>query len=65
MRNVSVITKLNGFLALLLLASLGQAALGLQDAALHRKAWRALAQLAEQRGDAAAAAAAWRQAAGD
>jgi len=29
MRNVSVITKLNGFLALLLLASLGQAALGL------------------------------------
>lgn len=44
---------------------LSQAALGLQDAPLHRKAWRALAQLAEQRGDAAAAAAAWRQAAGD
>ena len=44
---------------------LSQAALGLQDAPLHRKAWRALAQLAEQRGDAAAAAAAWRRAAGD
>lgn len=44
---------------------LSQAALGLQDAPLHRKAWRALAQLAEQRGDDAAAAAAWRRAAGD
>ncbi|MBX3586555.1 MAG: heme biosynthesis protein HemY [Ramlibacter sp.] len=42
---------------------LTQAALGLQDAALHRNAWRALATLAEQRGDAAAAAQAWKQAA--
>jgi HemY protein len=37
--------------------------LGLQDAGLHRKAWRALAVLAEQRGDEAAAAEAYRQAA--
>lgn len=42
---------------------LTQAALGLQDAALHRNAWRGLAQLAEQRGDAAAAADAWKRAA--
>ena len=37
--------------------------LGLQDAGLHRKAWCALASLAEQRGDEAAAAEAYRQAA--
>ena len=42
---------------------LSQAALGLQDAALHRKAWRALALLAEQREDADAAAHAYKQAA--
>ena len=36
--------------------------LGLQDADLHRKAWRALAVLAEQRGDDAAAAEAYKQA---
>jgi HemY protein len=42
---------------------LTQAALGLQDAALHRNAWRGLAQLAEQRGDTAAAADAWKRAA--
>jgi HemY protein len=40
-----------------------QAALGLQDASLHRKAWRALAELAEQREDAQAAAQAWKRAA--
>ena len=37
--------------------------LGLQDAGLHRKAWRALAVLAEQRGDEPAAAEAYKQAA--
>jgi len=37
----------------------------LQDAKLHRNAWRALALLAEERGDAEAAARAWKQAAGD
>ncbi|MES2508682.1 MAG: heme biosynthesis HemY N-terminal domain-containing protein [Pseudomonadota bacterium] len=42
---------------------LSQAALGLQDAGLHRNAWRALAVLAEQREDAEAAAHAYRQAA--
>ena len=42
---------------------LGQAAMGLQDATLHRNAWRALATLAEQRGDAAAAQVAYRKAA--
>jgi HemY protein len=42
---------------------LTQAALGLQDASLHRKAWRALAELAEQREDAPAAAQAWKRAA--
>lgn len=42
---------------------LTQAALGLQDTRLHRNAWRALAQLAEQRDDAPAAAVAWRRAA--
>lgn len=42
---------------------LGQAALALQDAGLHRNACVALAELAEQRGDAEAAAAAWKRAA--
>lgn len=42
-----------------------QAALGLQDAGLHRNAWRALAELAEQREDASAAAQAWKRAAGE
>ena len=42
---------------------LSQAALGLQDAGLHRNAWRGLAVLAEQREDAEAAAHAYRQAA--
>ncbi|MES2191764.1 MAG: heme biosynthesis HemY N-terminal domain-containing protein [Pseudomonadota bacterium] len=42
---------------------LSQAALGLQDAGLHRNAWRGLAVLAEQRDDAEAAAHAYRQAA--
>lgn len=41
-----------------------QAVLGLQDARLHANAWRALAELAEERGDEAAAAAAWKRAAG-
>ena len=44
---------------------LTQAALGLQDVGLHRKAWRALAELAEQREDAPAAAVAWKRAAGE
>jgi HemY protein len=44
---------------------MGQAAMGLQDPVLHRNAWRAIAQLAEQRGDDAAAAQAWKRAAGD
>lgn len=44
---------------------LTQAALGLQDARLHRNAWRALAELAEQRDDAPAAALAWKRAAGE
>ena len=44
---------------------LTQAALGLQDATLHRNAWRALAELAEQRDDAPAAAVAWKRAAGE
>jgi HemY protein len=44
---------------------MGQAAIGLQDPALHRNAWRAVAQLAEERGDEAAAAQAWKRAAGD
>ena len=42
---------------------LSQAALGLQDPGLHRKAWRALAELAEQREDAEAASYAYKQAA--
>jgi HemY protein len=44
---------------------LSEATLGMQDVQLHRNAWRALAQLAEQRGDEDAAALAWRRAAGD
>jgi len=44
---------------LLLRQSLAQ----LRDPALRRNAWRALAQLAEQREDATAAAEAWRNAA--
>ncbi|MBE7939788.1 MULTISPECIES: heme biosynthesis HemY N-terminal domain-containing protein [Ramlibacter] len=43
---------------------LGQAAMGLKDARMHRSAWSALAQLAEQRGDAQAAASYWKNAAG-
>lgn len=42
---------------------LSQSALGLQDATLHRNAWRALAVLAEQREDLEAAAHAYKQAA--
>ena len=42
---------------------LGRATAGLQDPGLHRKAWRALAELAEQRGDADAALHAYKQAA--
>lgn len=44
---------------------LTQAALGLQDAQLHRNAWRALALLAEERGDGGTAGQAWRRAASD
>jgi HemY protein len=44
---------------------MAQAAMGLQDARLHRNAWRALALLAEERGDEDAAAQAWKQAATD
>ncbi|HSV53236.1 MAG TPA: heme biosynthesis HemY N-terminal domain-containing protein [Burkholderiaceae bacterium] len=43
---------------------LSQSVHGLQDNGLYRNAWRALAQLAEERDDAAAAANAWKQAAG-
>jgi HemY protein len=42
---------------------LTQAALGLRDRELHRTAWRSLALLAEQRGDAQTAAQAWKRAA--
>ena len=42
---------------------LTQAAMGLQDPKLHRKAWRALARLAEERGDAEAAQLAYQRAA--
>lgn len=42
---------------------LTQAGLGLHDADLHRRAWQALAQLAEARDDATEAAAAWKRAA--
>ena len=44
---------------------LTQAAAGLQDPGLRAGAWRALAELAEQRGDAAGAAQAWKRAAQD
>jgi len=44
---------------------LTHAALGLQDVRLHRKAWRALAELAEQRGDEGTAGQAWKRAASD
>jgi len=44
---------------------MGQAAMGLQDAKLHRNAWRALALLAEERGDQETAAQAWKRAASD
>ena len=44
---------------------LTQAALGLQEPRQHRKAWRAQAELAEQRQDAPAAAQAWKRAAGE
>ena len=40
---------------------LSQAVLGLKDAGLQRRAWRALAQLAQERGDAAAAQQAYRR----
>ncbi len=42
---------------------LTQAGLGLQDAALHRRAWSALARLAEDRDDPTQAAEAWKRAA--
>lgn len=42
---------------------LTQASHGLRDAALLRRTWCSLARLAEERGDAAAAQAAWKQAA--
>lgn len=42
---------------------LGQASHSLQDPALLRRTWCALARLAEERGDAAAAQAAWKRAA--
>lgn len=41
---------------------LGQASHNLRDAVLLRRTWRALAQLAHERGDEAAAQAAWKQA---
>ena len=44
-------------------AVLSQAGMGLQDPELYRRAWLALAQLAEDRGDAEQAALAWRNAA--
>ncbi len=44
---------------------LGQAVHGLSDEALARSAWRALATLAQQRGDDAAAMRAWKNAAGE
>jgi len=44
---------------------MGQAVMGLQDAKLHRNAWRALALLAEERGDGETAAQAWKRAASD
>ncbi len=44
---------------------MSQAAVSLQDPQLHRSAWRCLALLAEERGDAEAAAQAWKRAASD
>jgi HemY protein len=44
---------------------MSQAALGLQDVTLRRNAWRALALLAEERGDPGSAEQAWRRAATD
>ena len=44
---------------------LTQAAQGLGDRTMHRRAWSALARLAEARGDEAAAAQAWKRAAAD
>jgi len=44
---------------------LGLAVSGLKEGRLQRKAWRALAELAEERSDSAAAALAWKQAAGE
>lgn len=44
---------------------MGQAAPALADRTLQRSAWRALAALAEQRGDMAAAAQAWKNAAAE
>lgn len=44
---------------------MSQAAHALRDPQLHRNAWRALAQLAEERGDQETAAQAWKRAAGE
>jgi len=44
---------------------LTQATRNIKDPVLRRNAWGALAQLAEERGDAAAASAAWKHAARD
>jgi HemY protein len=44
---------------------MGQAAVGLRDERLQRNAWRALALLAEQRGDTLAAEQAWKRAANE
>jgi len=44
---------------------MAQAAAGLRDPKLQRDAWRALALLAEERGDSDAAAQAWKRAAGE
>jgi HemY protein len=44
---------------------MSQASIGLKDARLHRNAWRALALLAEERGDPETAARAWKRAAGE
>ena len=44
---------------------MSQATVGLEDVTLRRNAWRALALLAEERGDAAAAEQAWKRAATD
>jgi HemY protein len=44
---------------------MSQAAMGLHDPKLHRNAWRALARLAEERGDEEAAGQAWKRAGSD